>query len=225
MFYRKGVGVFRRLAKGIQEWGGEAVGHLEAHTQQEREDEKHAHPRVFKQGESTQSKGVNKRLALHVLVDGAIRQSERINGQNDTLVAILEAREVHNPHGKDEADGTEHTDRGEGLHRVETGLVQGIVGYGVAQGDGRHEEGHADGIIREQLSETDRTTVFVAHVTRQGHENGGKEMADAQQLLCGNPAVSNDAHQGRHEKGNDALDGEEFADVGTHADTAEIDAQ
>ena len=28
VFHCKGVGVFRRLAKGIQEWGGEAVGHL-----------------------------------------------------------------------------------------------------------------------------------------------------------------------------------------------------
>ena len=34
-----------------------------------------------------------------------------------------------------------------------------------------------------------------------------------------------DTHQGGHEEGNDALDGKEFADVGTHADFAQVDAQ
>ena len=71
----------------------------------------------------------------------------------------------------------------------------------------------------------DVSTVFHAHVTCQGHENGGDEMADTQKLLSRNPAVGHDAHQSGHKKGNDTLDGKEFADVGTHANAAKINAQ
>ena len=233
VLHREGVGIFRRLPESIQERRAETVGHLQAHAQEEREDEEHGHARVLEQREGTQPEGVDERLALHVLVDGAVGQGERIDGENESpngthkqlLITVFVAREVDDPHREDETDGAEHADRREGLHRVQPGFGQSVVRYGVAQGDGRHEEGHAECIEREQLPETDRATVFHSHVTRQGHEDGGEEMADAQELLRRYPAVGHDTHQCGHEKGDDTLDGEEFPDVGTHADLAEIDAQ
>ena len=233
VLHREGVGILRVGAESVEVRRGEAVGHLQAHAQQEREDEEHAHLAVLEQGEGAQAEGVDKRGTLGGLVDRAVGQREGIHGQdqapggrNEQLhVVVLEAGEVDDPHGEDESDGAEDPDGGEGLHGIQAGLVQGVVRHGVAQCDGRHEEGHAQGIIGEDLPEGDLIAVFHAHVTRQCHEHGGQEMTDAEHLLRRHPAVGDDADQGGHEQRHDALDGEELSDVGTHADAAQIDAK
>ena len=54
------------------------------------------------------------------------------------------------------------------------------------------------------------------------HEEACEEMTKGKQTLCLNPFVGNYAHQCRHTKTNEALNGIEPADIGAKAFTAKI---
>ena len=137
------------------------------------------------------------------------------------LHAVGALDEVDEEHREDEADGAEHTDRREGLDRILAVLLQGVVGHGVGDGDGRHEEGDAQRIERVERAELD--VGAGAHRVPAGgeHRQAGDALAEGQDLLRRDPLVGDDAHQGRHEDGDETLRGEEKPDLRAKAGTGE----
>ena len=118
MFHCESVGIFRSCAEVVEIGGSEAVGHLEAHSEKEGEDEEDAHLSLFKQRECAESEGIDDRAFLYVLVHRAVRQCESVESEEDTPyrreiklhVAVFVSREVDDPHRGDETDGAEHAD-------------------------------------------------------------------------------------------------------------------
>ena len=115
-------------------------------------------------------------------------------------------RQVDEPHGGDESHGSPYADGREMLHGIEPGQIEGIVGHGVRQGDGRHVEHHA-----QQHAAVQRG---VSRLRGRGDEKrAADEMADAQQFLRRNPAIGDNPHHGGHEQRGDSHRREEAADL------------
>ena len=115
-------------------------------------------------------------------------------------------RQVDEPHGGDEPHGSPYADGREMLHGVEPGQVEGVVGHGVRQGDGRHVEHHAQQHAAVQGG--------IVRLRGRGDEKrAADEMADAQQFLRRNPAVGDNTHHGGHEQRSDSHRREEAADL------------
>ena len=60
----KGIGIGRYLAEGADEGIGKAIGDLEAHTEEHREDEEECHLPLLEEDKGTQAEGFHQTLAL-----------------------------------------------------------------------------------------------------------------------------------------------------------------
>ena len=208
MLHAEGVGIFRYAAEAADVRVGKSVGDLQRHAQQHGEDEEDGHFLLLEQGEGAQAQRFDQRFALSSLACGAGGQSQGIasvhqadDGTGEELsVVVLQAQDVHQPHGADESDGPKDTDRGEVLDGVQSCLIQRRIGYGVRKSQGRHIEGYAQGIEAEERSEFHVLSACHAIVAGESHEDGSHEVAEAQKLLGRYPAVGYDTHNGWHEE-------------------------
>lgn len=91
-------------------------------------------------------------------------------------------------------------------HGVQPRLIEGVVGDRVGERDGRHVEHDA-----QQDERVER--VVIGSRGGEGDEPCGAEVTKAQEALCRNPSVCDDAHNGRHEQRGDSHRGEETADL------------
>lgn len=154
----------RRVAlEASDKRSGVAIGYLQAHAQQAREDEEHSHLLGFEELERIEAPSLHP--ALRLLLDHrTLWQSETVEEEHDAqhtryeelevrvleLIGILaqEEREgaivpsgtVDYPHGEDEAHGTKHTDRWEILDRIQPIALQNGEGRGIGQRQSRHIE-------------------------------------------------------------------------------------
>ena len=221
MLHAKGVGILRVDAETVDKHVGIAVGYLQADAQQEREDEEHSHLALAEQAECLQAKGVGKRLLLLAALHRTYRKREGIAKEDDAedagsqelVLVILEAHEVDEEHHQDEAYGAEDADGREILHGVHACLRQRIERYRVGQRNSRHEEGHAEGIEREQGSELGVGPIRVAVPGSGYHKQSGQQMADAQHFLGLHPAVGNNTDERRHKDADETLNGIEPPDI------------
>ena len=221
MLHAEGVGILGYAAEAADVGVGKAVGNLQRHAQQHGEEEEDGHFLLAEQGEGAQPQRLDQRLALSALARGAGGEGQRVEGEHqpdggageELPVVVLQPQDVDRPHGADEADGAEDADGGKVPDGVEPRLVEGRVGHGVREGQRGHVEGHAQGVEGEEGAEVHVLSACHAVVTGESHEQGRQEVAQAQQLLGGYPAVGDDAQDGGHEEGHDALHGIEDADV------------
>ena len=220
------------LLEGSDEGVGVAVRDLQGSAEQHREDEEHGELALLEELERVQAGGLCEGLrALGLGLARAVRQGQRIgaehqreNAGNEELVegvlvlhAVGTLHEVHEEHREDETDGAEHADGREGLDRVLSGLLQGIVGHGVGDGDGRHIESDAQRIERIERTELDVRAGLHGIPAGAQHGETGDALAEGEHLLRRNPFVGDDAHEGGHEDGNEALGGEEKPDLRAEA--------
>ncbi len=120
---------------------------------------------------------------------------------------------------------TEYTDGREFLHGVHPFLGHGVVGNGIDQGDGGHEEGDAEAVQDEQGSELHLVPGNHTVNAGSGHEQAGKAVTHGQNLLGFHLFVCHNAHEGGHEDGHDALHGKEPFDLRAQADVPQVAAQ
>ena len=204
---------------------GIAVGDLQAHAQQHREDEEERHTTLAEQAESIESQSLNEVFAFALRCRGAGGKGQRIGCQQQTPsggdekldFGALPARQVHNPHGNDEPNRAEDADGRKGFDRVEPCAVESVVGNGVGQCERGHIGRYAEGVDRKESAET--------MVSQSGqhaygnHRNRRDEMAEGEHALCRYPAVGHNADNGGHEDGHKSLYGVKPTDVSTHTDT------
>lgn len=225
MLHAEGVGILRNMLETRQERVRKAVGDLQGDAQQHREDEKHGHLGVFEERERLEAQNLHNGFLLRRLAGRAMRKREGIAGQGESYAAtdhklcgrILETEQIDNPHGDDEADGAEHADGREGLHRIHASSLQSVISHSVRQCQRRHIKGHGDGIEAEKRAKLDGIACIQAIEARRDHGNACNAMADSQHFLCRDPFVSHDANERRHENGDNALYGVEDADVSAQA--------
>ena len=213
------VGVLGHRAEVLDITVAEGIGNLKSGAQQHREDEEDRHAFLLEESECAESERVDPRLAFPGMTDRTARQREGVDrenqgedgrnvqlpiGQFDLYAAYL--NQIDEPHGGDEADRAPDPDGREVLHGIEFRQVEGIVGHRVREGDGGHVEHDAHQHAGVQGS---------VGGLRGGcdEEPGADELADAQQLLRGDPAVGDDTHEGRHEERCDTHRSEETADL------------
>ena len=67
-----------------EEWTGKAVGHLQTHTQQCREDEEQRHLLALKQLEGVQTQTLHQRNLLFFLLQLTLRQRKAIGKEHKT---------------------------------------------------------------------------------------------------------------------------------------------
>ena len=220
VLHAESIGKLFDGAKGSDKGVGVGVRHLEAHTEHHREDEEECHFLLFEEGEGFESKCFYEVHTAFCGFDLASREGEGVGSQDEAESTAddelpgssLEAEEVNDPHGRDEADSTEDTDGREVLNRIHAGFDEGIESDGVGERDGRHEECDGEGVEGEQRAE-----VYIGG--REGihtccaHKQAGEGMAETEGLLRLDPAVCDDTHEGRHEETNYTLDGIEPSDV------------
>ena len=133
--------------------------------------------------------------------------------------------EVGCQHRADETDGAEYADGRELLHGVHAFDGHRVVGHGVHEGDGGHEEGDAQAVQDEQGCELDGRAGAHAVEAGPGHEEAGEAVAQGKDPLGFHFLVGDDAHQRGHENGDDALHGEEPLDLAPETDVAQIASQ
>ena len=213
------IGILGHRSEVLNVAVAEGVGDLQSGAQQHREDEENGHPLLLEEREGPQAQRIDPRLLLRAALDGTPRQRERVGrqyerqqGRNVELplgeldLHAPDVRQVDEPHGGDESHGSPYADGREMLHGIEPGQIEGIVGHGVRQGDGRHVEHHA-----QQHAAVQRG---VSRLRGRGDEKrAADEMADAQQFLRRNPAVGDNPHHGGHEQRGDSHRREEAADL------------
>ena len=149
-------------------------------------------------------------------------QKRKDNGCWSMHAGGLETGRIADEHRADEADSAPDTDRRERLHGIHTGPFEHAVGHGIREGDRRHVEGYAERIEREEDPERDLRTGREGVVARSSHEEGGRQVADAEQPLCRHPAVGHDSDDGGHEERDDALHGIEDSDMRRQIDAHKI---
>ena len=228
----------RVRGEGAEERVRVAVRDLQRGAQEHREDEEDRELRILEQRESLQAESLGETLVLLGLVDRAVRHRKGVAGQHEgqqarrdeLRVAVLhrdpaDVQEVGHEHRADEADGAEHPDGREFLHRVHAFHGHRIVGHGVHEGDGGHEEGDAQAVQDEQGGELDRLPGAHAVEAGPGHEDAGQAVAQGEDPLGFHLLVGDDAHQRGHEDGDDPLHGEKPFDLAPEADVAQIAAE
>ena len=83
MLYSESSPIFGKVAEIRQKRIGEAVGYLQGDSEQHGENEEHGHLSLSEQGKCPEPHGVHQRLLLSRPVHGALRQCQRIQGQDD----------------------------------------------------------------------------------------------------------------------------------------------
>ena len=230
VLHGKRVSILLHAGKGGYKGVGVTIGDLQRHTQQHRENEEDTHLLVLEKGECPQTERINKRLFLHILVDGAVGKRQGVKTENDTpcrtdkelAVIMLKTEQIDNPHGADETDGTKYTDGRESLHRVVAASCQRRIGNRIVQGNRRHEKRHTHRIEREKLRKSHLIAVGHTHITSERHKTCRKEVTDTQHFLCRNPVVCHDTDQSRHKQRHNALHRIELSDVHSHAHRSQI---
>ncbi len=220
------VGISRIGSKAADKRIGIAVGNLQADTQEHGENEKQRHLLLSEQPESIQSERFADSLFADSGVGRAGRQRKGIatqqhtpHGRNPELrIGMLQLQEVYHPHGNDEPDGAEDSDRRESLDRIQSGLFQRVVGNGIRQCQGRHIESDAERVPREDLRESHIAAHGKADVSHRQHAGGSQKMAIGQQALGLHPAVGHDADQPGHKDRHNTLHRIKPADVVTDTD-------
>ena len=129
--------------------------------------------------------------------------------------------EIDEEHRQDEAHGAEHADRREGLDGILAGLLQGVVGHGIGDGDGRHIECDTKRIEGVERAELDGGACAHSIPAGADHRGAGDALAQGENLLRRDPLVGDDAHQGRHENGDKTLGREEQPDLRAEAAACE----
>ena len=227
--------VLGQIAEVGQERIGEAVGNLQRHSQEHREDEENSHLPLLEKGKGPQSHGVHQGLLLRRTVHRTLGQGQGIESQQDTECtrnhilhrgllhgSAAEMHQIHEPHRADKAHCTPYPDRREILDRILPGLLEDGVGHRVGDSDGRHEEGYAHGIQPEEGAVLHRLAGRDPVDTRTYHGCSCHQMADTQQSLRRNPFVGDNTHDSGHENRHDALDGVEHADFLPEPHTGQI---
>ena len=82
MLYAKRVGILRQLGKALYKRCGKAIGYLQAHAEQHRENKEYGHAFLTEQSKGTQSKCIYYALVSSIVAHRAMRQCERIEKQH-----------------------------------------------------------------------------------------------------------------------------------------------
>ena len=184
----------------------EAVGDLQTHAQQCREDEEQGHLAALEQLEGIQAQALSKRHFAFLLHQLALRQREavqeeqhaqqtryqelivgvlelmRIMAQGMTKPCLIDESAVDKPHGGNEAHGAQHTDGREVLDGIHVVILQYREGNGVGQRNGWHVEGHTQCIECDEQRLVDNliaVSYLVAHPEAGNHEATSQQMAEA----------------------------------------------
>ena len=213
MVSTKGVGKLGEVLKRGDKAVGKAVGNLQRHAEQHREDEEECHLLALEELEGVETEALHKALVALGLAHGAVGECHGVERQADAYqcalvelhVVSLEARKVADEHGNDEAHSAEYADWRKGLDGVVAALLERGVCHGVRQRQRRHVERHAQRVEDEHGG----YKVALRKVARTRDEDSRKAVADAQKALCRYPLIGDDTHDGGHEDGYNALHGVE----------------
>ena len=235
VLHSEGALIFRQVAEVGQERIREAVGNLQGHPEQHREDEEHRHLPLPEEREGPQSHGIHQRLLFRRAVDGTLGQGQGIESQQDAQYArndilhrsllhrrATEVNQVHEPHRAYKAHRTPDPDRRKVLDRILAGLLQDSVGHRVGYRDSRHEKSYADGIQTEQSSVLHRIAGRDSVDASSRHRRSRHQMTDTQKSLRRNPFVGDNTHDSGHEDRDNALNGIEHSYLLPETDTGQI---
>ena len=128
----KGVGELGEVLERGDEAVGKAVGNLQRHAQQHREDEEECHLLALEELEGVKAEALHKALVALGLAHGAVGEYHSVERQADAnrgaLVELhivsLETRKVADEHSNDEAHGAEDADWRKGLDGVVAALLE-----------------------------------------------------------------------------------------------------
>ena len=200
---------------------GEPVGNLQRHAEEHGEDEEQGHFLLLEQCESPQPERLDDAFLLAAAADGAIGQRHGVDGEcqpqhgalHELHVSGLESGGVADEHRTDETDGSPHADGRERLDGIEAFAFEDAVSHGIGERDGGHVESDAERIEREERPELHAGTRGMGVIACGPDEDGGEQVAHAQEPLGRNPTVGDDADDGGHEDRDNTLHGVEDADV------------
>ena len=132
---------------------------------------------------------------------------------------------VDEPHGHDETDGSNHTDRREILHRVHTVVLQDRECCCVGQSNGWHVEGHTQSIEHDKgglIGQFVSDACLLAHPPTADHKSTGQKMTQAQHSLRLHIFVCYDTHQRGHKQTDNTLNGIEPRNLVTKTGSSKV---
>ena len=222
-----------------------AVGHLQGHAQQHREDEEEGHTLFAEEAEGVQSQHLRERTARFALDKRAGGEREAIEEQQDAQhtadaklhIGVLElaslasqgetegtvrqASAIHKPHRGDETYRAKYADGREVRDGVQPVILEDGEGRRIGEGQRGHIESHAHRVDGDEQGRVGGGR-GAAEIGKAQHHAACYQVADAEQLLRLDKLIGDDTHECGHEDGDDALDGIEPSNLCAHTSRAQV---